>query len=71
VRADARAWQAVGGAETATLPALVDHYWHVLTRHRDTALGEVRSGRSWDLVDALLTLHAIADEACASLPLGP
>ena len=61
VRLSARAWRETGP------PPLVEHLWDVVTRQRDVPLERVRSGSAWQLVLALLTLHAIADEACAEV----
>src|SRR5215469_2894909 len=36
-------------------------------RARETPLEDLASGRDWRLAEALLTLHAVADEACAGL----
>jgi hypothetical protein len=59
VRDAARRWRRAG-----TNPGLVASLWDVLTRQRRTGLAAVRSGEAWELTEALLTLHAIADEAC-------
>jgi hypothetical protein len=48
-------------------PALVSEEFEVLLEGVDTPLDEVTEGRDWRLCQALLTLHAIADEACAGL----
>jgi hypothetical protein len=67
VRAAGRAWREVGGAPGGEPPALVRRCWDTLTRGRDTPLATVRNGDAWELIEALLTLHAIADEACADV----
>jgi hypothetical protein len=68
VRAAAAAWREgaalTGGAE---LPRLVARLWDTVTRCRDVSLAEVRSGKAWELTAALLTLHAVADEACSDV----
>jgi hypothetical protein len=48
-------------------PPLVRDCWETLARSRDVPLTDVRSGTAWDVVSALLTLHALADEACATI----
>jgi len=48
-------------------PALVVEEFEMLLERVDTPLGQVAEGRDWRLCQALLTLHAIADEACAGL----
>jgi hypothetical protein len=51
-------------------PELVACCWAVVTRERDVPLAKVRSGEAWELCEALLTLHAAADEASAGLAAG-
>jgi len=48
-------------------PALVAEELEALLDGVDTPLDEVTQGRDWRLCRALLTLHAIADEACGGL----
>lgn len=68
VRSAAVAWkESAGAASGPALPSLVHALWETVTRARDVPLSRVRSGEAWDLATALLTLHAIADEACAGL----
>ena len=47
------------------LPGLVSGEWAVVYDGSTTAVDELATGRAWRLCQALLTLHAIADEACA------
>lgn len=49
------------------LPHCLERAWQTLTGGVDVALSELSSGRDWTLCEAVLTLHAIADEACAGL----
>jgi hypothetical protein len=56
------AW--VDGAGTE-LPGLVAQEWAVVCERSATTLDELATGRAWRLCEALFTLHAIADEACA------
>ena len=48
-------------------PPLVRRLWSVVMRHRDEPLAKLRSGEAWEPTSALLTLHAIGDEACAEV----
>ena len=48
-------------------PALVRRCWDTISRDRNVPLASFRSGEAWDAIAALLTLHAIADEACAEV----
>jgi hypothetical protein len=45
----------------------VGRYWRRLTAHKDATLDDIRNGREPEIVEALLTLHAMADEACGGL----
>ena len=65
----ARAWRATCG-EPAELPQLIRDNWGVVTRSRNVSLAELRSGAAWELVASLVTLHAVADEACAGVGSG-
>lgn len=67
VRAGAREWTETCHSPDVALPALVERSWSTVTRSRDVPLARLRSGEAWELVAALLTLHALADEACAGL----
>ncbi len=70
VSAAARSWatRLAGGSQP---PAeLLQAEWRVLASELDTPLDEVASGQAWRACQALLTLHAIADEACAGVAAG-
>ena len=56
------AWVEEDGSE---LPRLVSGEWAVVCDASATAVEELATGRAWRLCQALLTLHAIADEASA------
>src|SRR5215813_4082936 len=56
------AW--VEGDETG-LPGLVAQEWAVVSERSATSLDELATGRAWRVCQALITLHAFADEACA------
>src|ERR1700746_3832098 len=51
----------------AVPPLLVSMMEVVVAAAATTPLEELSTGADWDLCAALLTLHAIADEACAGL----
>lgn len=63
VRDAAAAWREADGQP----PPLVARLWGTLTRNREVHLAQIRSGEAWDVAAALLTVHAIADEACANV----
>jgi len=65
VRAAAAEWRAEMDAGTGEAPAIVRSYWAAVTEHLDTPLADVGAGRPWELCEAALALHAIADEASA------
>src|SRR5215510_5183112 len=52
-------WNAIAGRQ------LGDEEWAVVCERVATTLDELATGRAWRICQALLTLHAIADEACA------
>jgi hypothetical protein len=56
------AWVERDGIE---LPGLVAEEWAVVRERSATTLDELATGGAWRLCQALFTLHAIADEACA------
>src|SRR5215510_4971868 len=64
--ADASAgWCAWVEDDRTDLPRLVAEEWAVVCERAATTLDELATGRAWRICQALLTLHAIADEACA------
>ena len=70
VRRAAREWREACDASGGEPPRLVREAWRVVTRARNLSLAGVRGGASWELVTSLLTLHAMADEACAGVGSG-
>lgn len=62
-----RQWGAWAEDQSADLPALVASAWAVLIGGAATPLARLSDGIDWRLCEALLTLHAVADEACAGL----
>ena len=67
VREQALRWRANVGDGLEGLVPLVRRHWDVIATYRDTPLAECRNGHPWELCEALLTLHALSDEACAGL----
>jgi hypothetical protein len=66
----ARRWAERAGAERGEPSDLVATEWRVLRTALDTRLDEIGSGRAWRTCEALLTLHAVSDEACAGVAAG-
>jgi hypothetical protein len=62
-----RQWGAWAEDRTGALPDLVAKEWSVFLEYAETPLEQLASGQGSRACDALLTLHAIADEACAAL----
>src|SRR5919106_1399708 len=58
-------WCAWVEGDGRKLPGLVSGEWAVVCEGSATAVDELATGRAWRLCHALLTLHAIADEASA------
>ena len=63
-------WSESTTEQPGDLPELVAREWGVVRDALDTPLDAVASGRAWRLTQALLTLHAVADEACAGIATG-
>ncbi|MBD0293375.1 MAG: hypothetical protein ICV70_07355 [Jiangellaceae bacterium] len=60
-------WCAWAEERQGSLPSLVTRNWEVVRDSVETTLDDVGSGRAWAVCEALLTLHAISDEACAGM----
>ena len=62
----------VENGQGAAVPDLLGQEWSIFREHIEMPLEDLADGRNWRMCEALLTLHAIADEACAGLgiPLG-
>jgi len=60
-------WSGWAQAPAGEPPDLVAHEWKAFCERAETPLEDLASGRDWRLAEALLTLHAVADEACAGL----
>lgn len=63
----ARGWTAWLEDQTPAIPDLVAEEWDVLREGADIPLERLREAEEWRVCEAVLTLHAIADEACAGL----
>jgi hypothetical protein len=63
----ARCWGAWVEDRRASFPELLDEEWSSLREAEEIGLEELARGNRARACDALLTLHAIADEACAGL----
>jgi hypothetical protein len=63
----ARQWSAWVESRDNPFPELVAQMWAVLRDRAEIPIEDLAAGRDWLLCEALLTLHAIADEACAGL----
>jgi hypothetical protein len=62
-----RLWSAWAEDRSGPVPDLVAAEWHVFSQGAQVPLEELALGREQRVREALLTLHAIADEACAGL----
>ena len=58
-------WGALMERGDGGAPRLVRRLWSVVEEHLDTPVTDVADGRPWPLCEAVLVLHAIADEASA------
>jgi len=63
----ARTWCAWVERRRGALPQLLAESWDVLVGSVLTPFEQLARGEDWRLCEALLTVHAIADEACAVL----
>ena len=62
-----RQWSACVEDTTSALPRILVEEWTVFRQRIGMPLEDLAEGRDWRMFEALLTLHAIADEACAGL----
>jgi hypothetical protein len=63
----ARRWSAWAEERDGAVPELVAENWGVFRAREGMPLEELAAGGDWRVCEALLTLHAIADEACAGM----
>jgi hypothetical protein len=64
-----RAWSAWVEDPSGPLPELLSEEWEALRERAKDPLEHLVYGDDWRMCEALITLHAIADEACAGLGL--
>jgi hypothetical protein len=62
-----RRWSAWAEDRNGTIPPLLAQEWEILCQATEIPFRDLTEARNWRLCQALLTLHAIADEACAGL----
>jgi hypothetical protein len=62
-----RRWCAWVEDRRGSVPGVLAEAWSVALERSDLPLEDLAEGRDWRVCEALLTLHAIADEACAGL----
>src|SRR5262249_16906351 len=67
VIAAGRQWSAWVEDSNAELPDLLTQQWGMFRDGAGVPLARLTEGHDWPLCQAVLTLHAIADEACARL----
>ena len=60
-------WSCLAEDRDGCVPELVAEEWSVLCEASAMPLERLADGGDWRVCEALLTLHAIADEACAGL----
>ena len=60
-----RRWSAWVDDSLGALPELITVEWDILQEAADLPLDRLTDGSDWRVCEALLTLHAIADETCA------
>jgi hypothetical protein len=59
-------WEWLDGSRD-DLPSALTARWHLVRDALDTCVERLSRGDDWPVTEALLALHAIADEACAGL----
>ena len=62
-----RQWGVWVDDKNSAFPGLLADEWNVFCDRAGMPLDELAEGSDWRMCEALLTLHAIADEACAGL----
>ena len=62
-----RQWSAWAEDRRGAMPDLVQAEWSAFMERADHPIEDLATGRDRRLCEALLTLHAVADEACAGL----
>jgi hypothetical protein len=64
-----RAWSAWVEDANRPMPQLLSEEWQAFRERAEDPLEPLVDGDDWRMCEALITLHAIADEACAGLGL--
>lgn len=67
VRTAGREWSKAARLGTAPGPAVILDRWETLSKAREVPLHLLSRGNPWNVCEAIITLHALADEACSSL----
>src|SRR5262245_62087481 len=62
-------WSACVEDPERLLPTLLRDEWRVFRERSEATLERLAGGHDWRMCEALLTLHTLADEACAGLGL--
>lgn len=63
-----REWSGwVDNRDSSAVPEILAREWKVFRDQIEIPIDDLTEGRDWRMCEALLTLHAIADEACAGL----
>jgi hypothetical protein len=62
-----RQWSMWVEDRATPFPELLMEEWNVFRERAGMTLAHLAEGQDWRMFEALLTLHAIADEACAGL----
>jgi hypothetical protein len=62
-----REWSEWVEDRRGSVPSMLAEEWGVALERADLPLADLAEGRDWRVCTALLSLHAIADEACAGL----
>jgi hypothetical protein len=62
-----RQWSVWVEDRHGAVPDLLAEEWSVFRERAGMALEQLAEGHDWRMCEALLTLHAVADEACAGL----
>jgi hypothetical protein len=63
----ARRWCSWAEDGNGAIPRLLAQEWGIVRARAGIPLSQLAEARDWRVCEALLTLHAIADEACAGL----
>jgi hypothetical protein len=60
-------WSAWAEGRQRSLPPIVEQNWQVVRKSGGTTLDDLGNAKAWVVCKALLTLHAVSDEACAGM----